>query len=148
MGLFDSIRRVVGDGTAKSDDTATQSDLVDTRDLDSLVRFDDAIDADYDEAPPPRTSPRPTPPTPSALAAVSARCSSGCTAASGATRRLPMPSSSTAFMTPVGYQTNLLMYGPGGCRFTDYLKVGTPLQAIFAVVTTLGIAYFWGLASA
>ena len=55
---------------------------------------------------------------------------------------------STAFMTPVGYQTNLLVYGPGGYRFTDYLKVGAPLQAIFAVVTTLGIAYFWGLAPA
>ena len=49
--MFDSIRRVVGDGTAKSDDTATQPDLVDTRDLDSLARFDDAIDADYDKAP-------------------------------------------------------------------------------------------------
>ncbi|KOX95288.1 SLC13 family permease [Haloarcula rubripromontorii] len=55
---------------------------------------------------------------------------------------------STAFMTPVGYQTNLLVYGPGGYRFTDYLKVGAPLQAVFAVATTLGIAYFWGLAPA
>jgi len=53
---------------------------------------------------------------------------------------------STAFMTPVGYQTNLLVYGPGGYRFSDYLRVGAPLQAIFAVVTTLGIAFFWDLA--
>jgi phosphoglycerate kinase len=52
---------------------------------------------------------------------------------------------STAFMTPVGYQTNLFVYGPGGYRFMDYVKVGAPLQAIFAVVTTLGIAFFWGL---
>jgi di/tricarboxylate transporter len=52
---------------------------------------------------------------------------------------------STAFMTPVGYQTNLFVYGPGGYRFTDYIRVGGPLQAIFAVVTTLGIAFFWGL---
>jgi len=52
---------------------------------------------------------------------------------------------STAFMTPVGYQTNLFVYGPGGYRFMDYVKVGAPLQAVFAVVTTLGIAYFWGL---
>ena len=52
---------------------------------------------------------------------------------------------STAFMTPVGYQTNLLVYGPGGYRFTDYLKAGAPLQAVFTVVTTLGIAFFWGL---
>ncbi|EMA20756.1 SLC13 family permease [Haloarcula argentinensis] len=55
---------------------------------------------------------------------------------------------STAFMTPVGYQTNLLVYGPGGYQFTDYLKVGAPLQAVFAIATTLGIAYFWGLAPA
>ncbi|WP_123535394.1 SLC13 family permease [Halosimplex salinum] len=52
---------------------------------------------------------------------------------------------STAFMTPVGYQTNLFVYGPGGYRFTDYLRVGGPLQLIFAGVTTLGIAFFWGL---
>ncbi|EJN59708.1 SLC13 family permease [Halogranum rubrum] len=52
---------------------------------------------------------------------------------------------STAFMTPVGYQTNLFVYGPGGYRFTDYMRVGAPLQLLFAVVTTLGIAFFFGL---
>jgi di/tricarboxylate transporter len=52
---------------------------------------------------------------------------------------------STAFMTPVGYQTNLFVYGPGGYRFTDYVKVGTPLQLLFAVVTTLGIAMLYGV---
>jgi di/tricarboxylate transporter len=52
---------------------------------------------------------------------------------------------STAFMTPVGYQTNLFVYGPGGYRFTDYMRVGAPLQLVFAVVTTLGIAFFFGL---
>jgi di/tricarboxylate transporter len=52
---------------------------------------------------------------------------------------------STAFMTPVGYQTNLFVYGPGGYRFTDYVRAGAPLQMIFTVVTTLGIAYFFGL---
>ncbi|WP_435360174.1 SLC13 family permease [Haloarchaeobius sp. DFWS5] len=46
---------------------------------------------------------------------------------------------STAFMSPVGYQTNLFVYGPGGYRFSDYAKVGTPLQLVFAVVTTIGI---------
>jgi di/tricarboxylate transporter len=50
---------------------------------------------------------------------------------------------STAFMTPVGYQTNLFVYGPGGYRFTDYLRVGAPLQMVFAVVTTLGIMVFF-----
>jgi di/tricarboxylate transporter len=52
---------------------------------------------------------------------------------------------STAFMTPVGYQTNLFVYGPGGYRFTDYLRVGAPLQALFAVVTTVGIYVIWGV---
>jgi di/tricarboxylate transporter len=52
---------------------------------------------------------------------------------------------STAFMTPVGYQTNLFVYGPGGYRFTDYLRVGTPLQVVFAVVSTVGIYLIWGI---
>jgi di/tricarboxylate transporter len=52
---------------------------------------------------------------------------------------------STAFMTPVGYQTNLFVYGPGGYRFTDYVKIGTPLQLVFAVVTTLGIGVLYGV---
>lgn len=52
---------------------------------------------------------------------------------------------STAFMTPVGYQTNLFVYGPGGYKFADYVRVGAPLQLLFAVVTTLGIAFFFGL---
>mgnify|MGYP006280110125 CR=1 FL=1 len=52
---------------------------------------------------------------------------------------------STAFMTPVGYQTNLFVYGPGGYRFTDFIRVGGPLQALFAVVTTIGIAVIWGV---
>ncbi|SFL23508.1 TrkA-C domain-containing protein [Halogranum rubrum] len=52
---------------------------------------------------------------------------------------------STAFMTPVGYQTNLMVYSPGGYRFTDYVRAGAPLQLLLAVVTTLGIWFFWGL---
>jgi di/tricarboxylate transporter len=52
---------------------------------------------------------------------------------------------STAFMTPVGYQTNLFVYGPGGYRFTDYMRVGGPLQLVFVAVTTLGIVFFFGL---
>ncbi len=52
---------------------------------------------------------------------------------------------STAFMTPVGYQTNLFVYGPGGYRFTDYVRVGGPLQLLIAVATTLGIAVIWGV---
>ena len=56
-----------------------------------------------------------------------------------------MFASATSFMTPVGYQTNLMVYGPGGYEFTDFLKVGGPLQLLLAVVTTVGIAALWGL---
>ena len=52
---------------------------------------------------------------------------------------------STAFMTPVGYQTNLMVYGPGGYTFTDFVRVGGPLQLLLAVVTTVGIWFFWGV---
>ncbi|WP_416838429.1 SLC13 family permease [Haloferax sp. DFSO52] len=56
-----------------------------------------------------------------------------------------MFAASTAFMTPVGYQTNLFVYGPGGYKFTDYMRVGGPLQLVLGVVTTLGVAYFFPL---
>ncbi|MXR21179.1 SLC13 family permease [Halobacterium sp. PCN9] len=50
---------------------------------------------------------------------------------------------STAFMTPVGYQTNLFVYGPGGYTFGDYVRVGMPLQLLLSFVTVAGIALFW-----
>jgi len=56
-----------------------------------------------------------------------------------------MFAASTAFMTPVGYQTNLFVYGPGGYRFTDYVRVGGPLQLLLMVVTTLGIAVMFDI---
>ncbi|ELY64403.1 SLC13 family permease [Natronococcus jeotgali] len=52
---------------------------------------------------------------------------------------------STSFLGPIGYQTNLFVYGPGGYRFTDYFRVGAPLQLLLSIVTVLGIAYFWGV---
>lgn len=52
---------------------------------------------------------------------------------------------STAFMTPVGYQTNLFVYGPGGYAFSDFIRVGAPLQLLLSIVTVLGIAFFWGV---
>ncbi|QIO23992.1 SLC13 family permease [Haloarcula sp. JP-L23] len=51
----------------------------------------------------------------------------------------------TAFLTPVGYQTNLMVYGPGGYRFTDYARVGAPLQLLLCVVTTVAVTVIWPL---
>lgn len=56
-----------------------------------------------------------------------------------------MFAASTAFMTPVGYQTNLMVYGPGGYTFGDYVRVGAPLQGLLAIVTTIAIAGYWGI---
>ncbi len=47
---------------------------------------------------------------------------------------------SCSFLSPIGYQTNMLVYGPGGYRFTDYLKAGLPLSLICMSVT-ISIAY-------
>jgi len=52
---------------------------------------------------------------------------------------------STSFLTPIGYQTNLMVYGPGGYEFSDYFRVGAPLQLLLAAVTTVGIWAFWGV---
>ena len=56
-----------------------------------------------------------------------------------------MFASATSFATPVGYQTNLMVYGPGGYEFADFLRVGGPLQLLLAVVATVGITAIWGL---
>lgn len=50
---------------------------------------------------------------------------------------------SASFMTPMGYQTNALVYGPGNYRFSDYIRVGAPLNAILAVVAALLIPLLW-----
>ncbi|WP_264783005.1 SLC13 family permease [Haladaptatus sp. T7] len=52
---------------------------------------------------------------------------------------------STSFLGPVGYQTNLFVYGPGGYKFTDYFRIGAPLQLLLSAVTVAGIVTFWGL---
>lgn len=50
---------------------------------------------------------------------------------------------SACFATPIGYQTNLLVYGPGNYRFTDYLRLGVPLNLIVLVMGSLFIPVFW-----
>ena len=50
---------------------------------------------------------------------------------------------STAFAIPMGYQTHMMVYGPGGYKFTDFLKVGIPLNIICWVVSCLLIPHIW-----
>lgn len=50
---------------------------------------------------------------------------------------------SASFATPIGYQTNLLVYGPGGYNFRDYLRVGVPLTLLLAVVAAVLVPWMW-----
>ena len=50
---------------------------------------------------------------------------------------------SASFITPVGYQTNLMVYGPGGYKFSDYIRVGFPLAFIFWIMAVFILPILW-----
>ena len=45
--------------------------------------------------------------------------------------------------TPLGYQTNLMVYGPGGYRFHDYLKIGLPMNVLMWITTVILAPLIW-----
>ncbi|MCA9837902.1 MAG: SLC13 family permease [Trueperaceae bacterium] len=55
-----------------------------------------------------------------------------------------MMAASASFATPIGYQTNLMVMGPGGYKFADYLKIGLPLNFITAMSALIVIPLVWG----
>ena len=54
-----------------------------------------------------------------------------------------MLGASCAFATPIGYQTNLMVYGPGGYRFTDFMRLGLPLLIIVTICAVVMIPIFF-----
>jgi di/tricarboxylate transporter len=56
-----------------------------------------------------------------------------------------MFSASVAFATPIGYQTHMMVYGPGGYRFSDFLRLGIPLDIVTGLTACLVIPLIWPL---
>jgi di/tricarboxylate transporter len=54
-----------------------------------------------------------------------------------------MFAASNSFLTPIGYQTNTFIYGPGGYRFSDFIRVGGPLTVLLVVAATIAIPFFF-----
>lgn len=58
-----------------------------------------------------------------------------------------MFAASASFATPLGYQTNMMIFTPGGYRFSDFFRVGIPLNILCGIVTVAAIPFFWPLQS-
>lgn len=56
-----------------------------------------------------------------------------------------MVAASASFATPIGYQTNMMVYGPGGYRFTDFMKIGIPLNLSMGLIVSAVIPLIWTL---
>jgi di/tricarboxylate transporter len=54
-----------------------------------------------------------------------------------------MVGASAGFITPIGYQTNLMVYGPGGYRFMDFVRFGLPLNVLCGIITLLVVPQVW-----
>ena len=54
-----------------------------------------------------------------------------------------MVAASASFATPIGYQTNTMVYGPGGYKFTDYMKIGIPLNISIGLLASAVIPFLW-----
>jgi di/tricarboxylate transporter len=54
-----------------------------------------------------------------------------------------MMAASASFATPIGYQTNMMVFGPGGYRFADYLRIGLPLTLLVGITTVLIAPLIW-----
>lgn len=56
-----------------------------------------------------------------------------------------MMAASASFATPLGYQTNMMVFGPGGYRFSDFIRVGLPMNVFIGLVTVGVISVVYGV---
>ena len=54
-----------------------------------------------------------------------------------------MVGASCSFISPMGYQTNLIIYGPGGYKFTDFVKIGIPMSVVVGIITIILAPMVW-----